>query len=260
MNTENIFTRTKRPQLNLIIDILLLIDFVLISGLGFLMNYVLLPGFKRNEVYGSNIDLTFWGLGRHDWGHIHFILSLVFIFLLLLHIVFHWGMIINIYKKLIASKPIRVTLGILLIIVMFVFGVLPIFLKPEVTRYTKHSVYDKHDEHAIISDRYQEHETDTITTSNQSHINSEPAQEKRVESDQEKEHNTEHADYPGIEIYGYMTLQEVCDNYNITPEELCKELSIPIERKNDKLGWLKKEFAFEMDDVRSFVYSKTKTQ
>jgi len=30
------------------------------------------------------------GLGRHDWGDIHFVLALVFIGLILLHLILHW--------------------------------------------------------------------------------------------------------------------------------------------------------------------------
>ena len=68
----------------------------------------------------------------------------------------------------------------------------------------------------------------------------------------------EHEEYPGIEIYGYMTLQEICDNYNIAIEKLCQEFSIPVERKNNKLGKLKNEFGFEMNDIRKFIYLSRK--
>ena len=30
------------------------------------------------------------GLGRHDWGDVHFVLALTFVLLILVHIVLHW--------------------------------------------------------------------------------------------------------------------------------------------------------------------------
>jgi hypothetical protein len=33
------------------------------------------------------------GLGRHDWGDVHFILALLFLVVILVHIVLHWSWI-----------------------------------------------------------------------------------------------------------------------------------------------------------------------
>jgi hypothetical protein len=68
------WSKTK-PKLNLVIDAIMFIDLMAVAGLGFLMKYVLLPGYKINEVYGSGVELSFLGLDRHQWGPIHLILA-----------------------------------------------------------------------------------------------------------------------------------------------------------------------------------------
>ena len=52
-------------KLNLIIDIVMLINMMTIAGVGFLMKYILLPGFKRDKVYGSDVELYYLGFDIH---------------------------------------------------------------------------------------------------------------------------------------------------------------------------------------------------
>ena len=83
----------KKSKLNLILDALLLLCIAAIGGIGFLMKYVIVPGYLRWEIYGRNVDLFFWGMGRHEWGTIHLVIGFVFLALLVLHIALHWGML-----------------------------------------------------------------------------------------------------------------------------------------------------------------------
>jgi hypothetical protein len=86
-----------------------------IAGIGFLIKYVLVPGFKRNEIYGRDVELYYWGIDRHQWGTIHLVLSFVLLFLLLLHIVFHWKQIAGIFKTMVSKRVLRIFLGSLLV-------------------------------------------------------------------------------------------------------------------------------------------------
>jgi hypothetical protein len=63
----------KKSKLNLIIDALLLVCMAAITGIGLLMKNVLVPGYKRWDIYGRNVELYFWGLDRHQWGTERFI-------------------------------------------------------------------------------------------------------------------------------------------------------------------------------------------
>ena len=105
----------KKSKVNLVIDGLLLVCMSAIVGIGLLMRNVLVPGYKRWEIYNSNVELYFWRLDRHQWGTIHFIAGLVFLALLILHIALHWSMIVGIYRKLIPNVTARwITVIILL--------------------------------------------------------------------------------------------------------------------------------------------------
>jgi hypothetical protein len=61
-----------QSKLNLLIDAVLLLALALMAGLGFLIKWVLVPGFLRNEKYGSDVELEFFGLDRHEWGSVHY--------------------------------------------------------------------------------------------------------------------------------------------------------------------------------------------
>jgi CHASE2 domain-containing sensor protein len=114
-----------RPKLNMSIDIVLFIMLMAMAGLGFLIKFKLVDGETRNLLYGSNIDLSFLGLGRHQWGTIHLYISIAFIVFLVLHIIFHWKIILCYFTRLFPSKFTRIFLGVLIALLgllMFVFS------------------------------------------------------------------------------------------------------------------------------------------
>ena len=122
----------RKTKVNLIIDALLLLSIAAIAGIGFLIKYVLVPGFKRWEIYNRNVNLSFWDMDRHEWGTIHFIIALIFLALLILHIVLHWSMIINIYGKLIPNNIARRTFAVILFCTVILLIIFPVFVKPDV--------------------------------------------------------------------------------------------------------------------------------
>ena len=122
----------KKSKLNLIIDALLLLCVAAIVGIGLLIKYVLVPGYQRWEIYGRNVSLFLWGLDRHQWGTIHFIIGLVFLALLVLHIVLHWQMVVGIYRKLIPNRFARWITALILLVVTILLFAFPYFVKPKV--------------------------------------------------------------------------------------------------------------------------------
>ena len=123
----------KKSKLNLIIDVLLLLCIAAITGIGLLMKYVLVPGYQRWEIYGQNVNLFLWGLDRHQWGTIHFIVGLVLIALLMLHIVLHWQMIIDIYRRLIPNRFARWITALVLVCITILLFIFSFFVKPEMS-------------------------------------------------------------------------------------------------------------------------------
>ena len=121
-----------KAKLNLVIDGLLFLNAAAIAGIGLLVKYVLVPGFREWEIYGRNVDLRFWGLDRHEWGAIHYVLGLVFLALLVLHVVLHWGMIVSISRKLIPSRLARRVVATMLVVLGILLMAFSVFVKPEI--------------------------------------------------------------------------------------------------------------------------------
>ena len=122
----------KKAKFNLIIDALLLLCLAAIAGIGLLIKYVLVPGFQRWEIYERNVGLFLWGLDRHQWGTIHFIIGIVFLALLVLHIVLHWRMIVGIYRRLIPNRFARWVTALILLVVTVLLFAFPYLVKSEV--------------------------------------------------------------------------------------------------------------------------------
>ncbi len=77
----------KNTRLNYLIDVLSYTFFLFLITTGILMRYVLPPGTGR--------FVTIWGMNRHDWGTIHFWISISFLTLMFLHIYLHWKWIVK---------------------------------------------------------------------------------------------------------------------------------------------------------------------
>ena len=78
----------KRTNLNFIVDVVAFIGFVVLTTTGVLMRYILPPG--------SGHYSTVLNLDRHEWGDIHFWISVVFFSVLILHLVLHWRWIVSV--------------------------------------------------------------------------------------------------------------------------------------------------------------------
>ena len=102
-NIGGTVTIVKRATLNFVIDVIGFVNLLLLAGTGSIMKWVLPPGsggggrgygygFRggRGPGPGAGQVRQLLGLGRHDWGDIHFILALLFLLLILVHIVLHW--------------------------------------------------------------------------------------------------------------------------------------------------------------------------
>jgi hypothetical protein len=91
----------KRMTLNFIVDLIAFIDFIAQAVTGFIIKYILPPGsgggFGQGQGYrggrGPQEIREFLSMTRHEWGDIHFIFSIIFIVLILIHLVLHWNWI-----------------------------------------------------------------------------------------------------------------------------------------------------------------------
>lgn len=74
---------------NFIIDAIMFLTMMALTGSGFVRKYVLLSGSASKAVYGRKMEMTLLGITRDGWGQIHLYLGYLLLALLVLHIVLH---------------------------------------------------------------------------------------------------------------------------------------------------------------------------
>jgi hypothetical protein len=80
-----------RTLANIIIDIIAAFLFLGMIATGYLLRFPLPPG--------SNKMLSLWGYSRHQWGDVHFWISLGLLVVLIVHLVLHWNWIVTVIGK-----------------------------------------------------------------------------------------------------------------------------------------------------------------
>ncbi|MGD8276654.1 MAG: DUF4405 domain-containing protein [Gemmatimonadota bacterium] len=88
----------RKGTANYILDFLSLVAMLAIAATGLLMKYVLPPGSSGQSV---------WGLGRHDWGGIHFWLAAALILLVVVHLALHWVWVCASTRGIALRRPPR---------------------------------------------------------------------------------------------------------------------------------------------------------
>ena len=83
------------------LDLLLYLTLCVMIGTGLLLNYKLPPRSQGLTVLGST---------RHEWGHLHLWISLIFISLILLHLILNWSWLLKCAAK---GKLWRAATGLL---------------------------------------------------------------------------------------------------------------------------------------------------
>jgi len=234
-----------KPKLNIVIDIIMFLLMMLIAGIGFLMKYVLVAGFKRNIDYGVNIDLQFLGLTRHQWGDIHLILSISFLILLIIHIILHWKFILCTFQRMIPTKGKRITIVAIITVLSLLLISFPLFIRPEKVSHEPNYKNKNHKSYNLDSNHSKSQDsTDIVDILTHTDKN-------KLKNNSEK-HNMEFKEY---EVLGYQTLQFIADKYNIPASVIAKDLNLPSTVADEKLGSLKKQYNFTMNDVKKSIHN-----
>ncbi len=246
----------KKSTVNFIINAILFLCMAAITGIGFLIKYVLIPGSERWEKYGQNVELSIWGMDRHEWAYIHLVIGFVILGLVLLHIVLHWNMVMSVYHRLFKKKAIYSVLSLAFIMIGIIIMVAPFFMKAQISehgegRNEKQEFRSKQNHH-----NQQEKQSDKtktgISVNKEMQKNKNQGQEKQ-ELVQHDKNNHEH-DGSSLEIRGFMTLIDVSKKYHISTDVLKTELGIPKASSNtEKLGKLKKKYGFKMSDIEKII-------
>jgi len=256
--------RKNKSKINLVIDAIMFVVITAVAGLGFLMKYVLLPGYKINDLYDTGTELFFWGLDRHQWGAIHLYLALFLVFLLILHIILHWGTIVSVFQQMFAVKVNRYVISIFIGVLALFLALAPLIIKPAVAQSERKHNRNRTPERAMAIPGYiQQNEKAENETEAEKYIHEIPdqnVQDKSVSENQEDVNNESDLlhrhHHAQIDIDGSMTVNEISAKYNVSVEEMATAINIPVDCANERLGRLKRRYGFEIDDLRVFVLNK----
>jgi hypothetical protein len=89
----------RRTTVNFFVDAVAFLDLLGLITTGTILKVVLPPGsggghgrgFRGGR--GPDDVKELLGLGRHDWGDVHFVVATLFVLLVLIHLVLHWAWI-----------------------------------------------------------------------------------------------------------------------------------------------------------------------
>jgi hypothetical protein len=120
-----------KSKLIIIIDALMFLCLMAMAGLGFLVRYILPSGRDAWAKYGSNLQFSWLGWDRHDWGDIHLYLAFVLLTLLVIHLILHWRQILGLFQRLVpdAQRRHRIALVFLLLSLLLIY--FPFLISPD---------------------------------------------------------------------------------------------------------------------------------
>jgi len=107
----------KKNTINFWVDIIIFIDLMVVIFTGILIHRF------PYEIKGG----TLLGFPRFEWGDLHWVLALFLIFLILLHLVFHWTWARGSFNKYLGIGPKMLSI-IVTVIVLFFCMVAPLYL------------------------------------------------------------------------------------------------------------------------------------
>lgn len=233
-----------KTKINLIIDAILLVLLMAIAGLGFLIKYVLVPGYKRGDLYEGDVELYYMGLTRHEWGNIHLWLSFIFLGLMILHILLHWGMITCIFKQMIAGKTSRALIAIFTGALAIFLALAPFFVTPRVEPFqAKHH-------HRHTNEKQLKQTVSSGIKANPVDQSVSRTSENRRNS--KEGHNSQHV-HDELGIYGSMSLEEAASKYAVSVSDLTRTMNISPIDSSQKIGRLKKKYGFEMEELKDAI-------
>jgi len=244
----------KKQKFNYLIDLLMLLAMLAIASIGFVIKYVLVSGSRRWEIYENNMEQTFWGMDRHDWGDVHLVLGIVLMALLILHIILHFNWVICMTKKAISQKPLRYIIVSLALLIILFCAAFPFIIKYNIQTgihkeyHTRELKADEKLEQSLgtLKEKTEEQQKKIKTPANQ--IHQPPGKETRKINEEKA--------WEDIDIKGYMTFFEIETEFSIPSEILINKLGLPPNTpKNERLGRIKKNRNFTMEEIKLIVYN-----
>ena len=219
----------KKSDWQYLVDTLLFLCIVGIVLIGFLMGLVIPKGPTAPES-----AKYFLGLHRHQWGNIHFYLSIAFTALVIIHLILSWKWIKVKARQIFKGRwdTALILTAIASILVLFLFW----YLSPK------------------VSGAYEDYGTKAGERTKMQQLSKEgyPMIEEKDEEKLIKGRMAE--DSSGILITGRMTLYDIENKTGVPARKIADKLRIPSNAPlNETLGRLRKRYPFTMQEVRDAV-------
>lgn len=246
MNTKTI--------MNFWIDLISLLVMIGLLLTGGLIHYVLPPGTGQSH--------NLFGLGRHDFGQIHFYLALATVVLLGLHLFLHWSWFCCVLAKMLGrAAPLTKAQTAWGLCFLFGFAILlgwgylwaqgAVEQTANARRDRIHYVGKSPVHHPDTQDRMHEVSEAHLAKESQSasKLNISPSEPSNRR--QGTAHELLDNCPAGASINGRMTFREAARNCGVSVEKLRKQLALPRSvDPSERLGRLKRHYGFEIHDVR----------
>jgi hypothetical protein len=240
---------TTRTSTNFWLDLVSLVVMIGLAMTGGLIHFVLPPGTGHSH--------TLFGLGRHDFGQVHFYLAVAAVVLLAVHVLLHWSWICCVLAKALGrtapSRRTQITSGLSLLFgVVFLLGGGLFWASEAVEQTAAARAGNAHRDHLMRRRRMEP----SIIDSGKEQANaamlsvSPPGTSPRPEI--RKTHEKHLEDCPaGATINGRTSFMDASRICGVSVEQMRQHLALPREvGHNEQLGRLKRRYGFEIHDVR----------
>jgi hypothetical protein len=222
---------------------------VALAVIGFLIRYTLISGADRWEKFGRNVDMTFFGLDRHQWGTVHLVLGVLLAVLLILHIVFHWDQIVCLFRRLIPAKQPRDATYAGLMVLGAVLILIPVCFSPELGEPIRGQGegFGRNFPETIMDSPQMTKDPEEMRATDQP-VSTRKYQAGEIEPEQEKE------EARVLDIRGYHTIGGLSRLYNVPSVEMKRQLNIPSTvGNNERLGRIRRIYGFTMREVEDCI-------
>jgi hypothetical protein len=204
----------KKSDWQYLIDSLLFINIIGIVIIGFLLGLVIPQGPSVAES-----SKYFFGLHRHDWGNIHFYLSIAFTALVIIHLIFSWKWITAKAKQIFKSVW-RTSLFLILFLAFLTPLLIWNFWPKYAETYTDYGLWQRKRDFPLGS------QGDNLPQEGEGYI----------------------------VVTGQITLADLEKATGIPTQSIIEKLDLPKRTKPDEtIGQLRKRYGFQLQDVRDII-------
>lgn len=237
----------RRSIVNILIDFVSLLIMLVLAATGLVMRFTLPPGTGGR---GGGLRSTLWGWSRHDWGNLHAWLSVAIGALLVIHLALHWNWICCVSEKLLRreARTARMTGGRMGKLVGMSASVAIAVVLIGFVWFASTQVGNTRTGGPVALARVHIESPDATSASGTPPTQSHAARQRSCSG--------EHEEKPQA-IRGSMTLLDVAATTGVSVELVRANLKLPDSVPlNEKLGRLRRQYGFEISQVRQIVQAQ----